>query len=177
MVWLDLEMSGLDPEKERIIEIATVITDWDLNVIAEGPDLVIHQPDAVLNAMDDWNKKQHVKSGLVEAVKSSEISNEEAEIRTLDFIKQHCHPKQSPLCGNSVHHDRRFLIKYMPQLNEYLHYRHVDVTTVKALVHRWYKKPKAFPKKRETHRALADIIESIEELRYLRENFFIRENP
>lgn len=169
---MDLEMTGLDPDKENIIEIATLITDGNLNLIAEGPDLVIHQKPKLLKAMDEWNLKQHAKSGLIEAVQKSKLSVADAEKATLDFIQQHVPPKTSPLCGNSIHHDRRFLIKYMPKLHDYLHYRHVDVTTIKALIQRWYPKPKVYPKKRENHRALTDIRESVEELRFLREEYF-----
>ena len=174
LVWIDLEMTGLDPEKEGIIEIATIITDSDLVILEEGPDLVLHQKPKLLKGMDDWNNRQHEKSGLLKSVQESKISLEEAEQETLDFVKKYCLPKTSPLCGNSIHHDRRFLIKYMPKLNEYLHYRHVDVTTVKALVGRWYKKPKDYPQKRDHHRALLDIRESIQELRFLRDHFFVR---
>ncbi len=174
LVWLDLEMSGLDPEKEGIIEIATIITDGDLNILAEGPDLVIHQKDSLMKAMDAWNIKQHAKSGLTEAVKASKITLERAEAETIAFIKQYCLPKQAPLCGNSIHHDRRFLIKYMPKLNEFLHYRHVDVTTVKALVQRWYPNIKRqYPRKNENHRAMGDVRDSIKEMNYLRERFFV----
>ncbi len=174
LVWMDLEMTGLDPEKERIIEIAVIVTDGELNVIAEGPDLVVHQPVKLLKAMDEWNQTQHAKSGLIEKVKASKISEEEAERRVLEFISKHVGPKVSPLCGNSIHHDRRFLIKYMPKLSEYLHYRHVDVTTVKALVQRWYPSTRRYIQKKEKHRALNDVKESIAELKYLREHYFVK---
>lgn len=174
LVWMDLEMTGLDPEKERIIEIATIITDGDLNVVAEGPELVVHQPAKLMKAMDEWNQKQHAKSGLIERVKASKITEEEAERRTLEFISLYTAPKSSPLCGNSIHHDRRFLIKYMPLLNEHLHYRHVDVTTVKALVQRWYPSTRRYIQKKEKHRALNDVRESIAELKYLREHYFVK---
>lgn len=172
LIWIDLEMTGLDPEKEKIIEIATIVTDGQLNILEEGPELVIHQPASILDAMDDWNKKQHAKSGLVEKVKRSKITVAEAERQTLDFVKKYCSPNTAPLCGNSIHHDRRFIIKYMPELDKFLHYRHIDVTSVKALVQRWYPKPKSYPKKKETHRALADIQESIKELNFLKEHYF-----
>lgn len=172
MVWIDLEMTGLDPEKEGIIEIASLVTDGDLNVIAEGPDLVIHQSAKLLKSMDEWNQKQHKKSGLIEEVKASKISMKKAEKLTLEFIKQYCFPKKSALCGSSVHHDRRFLIRYMPKLNAYLHYRHMDVSTLKDLVRRWYPSHKEAPKKSETHRAKADILESIEELRFYKKTYF-----
>jgi oligoribonuclease len=172
MVWLDMEMTGLDLEKETIIEIATIITDGDLKILAEGPNLVIHQPTKILSAMDEWNRTQHGKSGLIEEVKKSKISLKKAEKMTLDFVKQYCFPQTSPLCGNAIHHDRRFLIKYMPKLSAYLHYRHVDVTTIKLLVHRWYPETPDLPKKGDSHRALGDIRESIEELRFYRKKFF-----
>lgn len=137
MVWMDLEMTGLDPEKEGIIEIATIVTDGELNILAEGPNLVIHQSSRLLKGMDEWNQNQHSKSGLLEKVKASEISDADAEKQTLDFIQDYCIEGKSPLCGNSIHHDRRFIIKYMPTLNAYLSYRNVDVTTIKVLVDRW----------------------------------------
>ncbi len=173
MVWIDMEMSGLDPEKEHILEIATIITNWDLEIIEEGPDLVVHQPNRVLKGMDDWNQKQHKKSGLIEEVRKSKMSVKRAEKLTLEFIRNHCVAKQSLLCGSAVHHDRRFLIKYMPKVSEFLHYRHVDVSSIKALVSNWYPKNKELPKKTENHRALSDIRESIDELRYYRKTYFI----
>ncbi len=170
-VWIDLEMTGLDPDKEVIIEIATIVTDSQLNILAEGPDLVLHQPEIYLTRMDDWNRNQHSKSGLIDDVRKSMISLEAAEAQTLDFIRQFCETKQNPLCGNAVHHDRRFLIKYMPKIHEFLHYRHIDVSTVKTLVQKWYPKQKEV-KKSTSHRALSDIRESIEELRFYRANYF-----
>ncbi|MDP3920218.1 MAG: oligoribonuclease [Candidatus Omnitrophota bacterium] len=172
LVWLDMEMTGLDPEKEGIIEIATLITDGDLNVVAEGPCLVIHQKPKLLKTMDEWNQNQHGKSGLIHEVKRSKITVKKAEKATLEFVKQYCYPKKSALCGSSIHHDRQFLIKYMPKLNDYLHYRHVDVSTIKTLIDRWYPKNREIPKKQELHRALQDIRESITELRYYREKYF-----
>ena len=172
LVWIDLEMTGLDPEKERIIEIATVITDGDIQIVAEGPSLVIHQSDRLLKKMDAWNQKQHARSGLIGRVRASEVTMRQAERETLAFIKEYCPAKTSPLCGNSVHHDRRFLIRYMPRLNDYLHYRNIDVSTVKALVQRWYPKAKDEPKKKDAHLALMDVKESIEELKFLRQTFF-----
>lgn len=171
MVWMDMEMTGLDPEKDRIIEIATIITDGNLNILAEGPNLVVHQPDTILKGMDDWNLQHHSKSGLIEAVKESTMTVKKAEQLTLDFIKEYCNPKKIPLCGNSVHHDRRFLAKYMPKIDHYLHYRHVDVSTLKSLVMRWYPKDKMTPKAK-IHRALFDVRESIEELRFYRDRYF-----
>ncbi len=170
-VWIDLEMSGLDPDKEVIIEIATIVTDCNLTILEEGPDLVIHQPEIYLTRMDDWNKNQHSKSGLIDDVRRSMISLDEAERQTLDFIKKYCEAKQNPLCGNAVHHDRRFLIKYMPKIHEFLHYRHVDVSTIKTVVSKWYPKQKEV-KKNTTHRALSDIRESITELKLYREQYF-----
>lgn len=171
-VWIDLEMTGLDPEKEGIIEIATLITNSNLDILAEGPNLVIHQPAKLLTAMDSWNQKQHSKSGLIERVKNSKTTLKKAERVTLDFIKEYCLPKKSPICGNAVYHDRRFIIKYMPKLDAFLHYRMVDVTTLKILIASWYPKDKAIPKKKDSHRALDDIRESIEELRFYRKNYF-----
>ena len=173
MVWIDMEMTGLDPEKEGIIEIATLMTDSELNVLAEGPDLVIHQPAKLLKKMDAWNQKQHKKSGLIDAVKKSKVTLKKAERLTLQFIKQYCLRKKSPLCGNAVHHDRRFLIKYMPKIEAFLHYHIIDVSTIKDLVKMWYPKNKALPKKKDSHRALADIYESLEELRFYRKNYFL----
>ncbi len=176
LVWLDMEMTGLDPEKEGIIEMALIVTDSDLKVIAEGPNLVVHQPERLLKKMDPWNKKQHGSSGLTEAVRQSKITVKAAEKAALEFLKQYCVEGKSPLCGNSVHHDRRFLIKYMPALNRFLHYRIIDVSTIKELVGRWYPagKLKKLPDKKNAHRALGDILESIEELRLLRKKFFKR---
>jgi oligoribonuclease len=174
LVWLDMEMTGLDPAKERIIEIATIITDGQLAEIAIGPSMVVHQGDDVLAAMDDWNKKHHGGSGLVQRVKDSTISDADAEAQTLAFINAHCGAKERPvLAGNSIHQDRRFIRRYMPALDARLHYRMVDVSTVKELARRWYPQVAARqPSKNETHRALDDIRESIEELRYYRNNVF-----
>lgn len=171
MVWIDMEMSGLDPEKEVILEIATIITDGNLNVLAEGPDLVIHQPNGILRKMDQWNQEHHAKSGLIEAVKGSTMTVKKAEQLTLEIIQEFCKPQKAPLCGNSIHHDRRFLLKYMPKIDDYLHYRHVDVSSLKALIARWYPKDKE-PEKGKSHRALADIRESIAELKFYRERYF-----
>ena len=173
LIWLDMEMTGLDPEREKIIEVATILTDSDLNIIAEGPDLVVHQSAAALNRMDAWNKNQHGSSGLIEAVRKSKVSVKEAEKKTLAFLKKHCVEGKSPLCGNSVHHDKRFIIKFMPELHRFLHYRIVDVSTVKELTKRWYsdKKNKKLPKKKAAHRAMDDVRESIEELKHLRKHF------
>ena len=167
-----MEMTGLDPEKEGIIEVASIVTNADLEILAEGPNLVIHQPLKLLKAMDEWNQKQHKKSGLIDLVNTSKITVRQAEKQTLEFIKQYCIPGKSTLCGNAVYHDRRFIIKYMPKLDAFLHYRLVDVTTVKVLVSRWYPKNKDLPKKKDAHRALDDIRESIEELRFYRKHYF-----
>ncbi len=174
LVWLDMEMTGLDPDKERVIEIATILTDGQLTEIAVGPELVIRQPDEILAAMDDWNKSHHGASGLTERVKASTISDAEAEAQTLAFINQHVGAKERPvLAGNSIHQDRRFIRRYMPGLEKRLHYRMVDVSTIKELARRWFPAVTAKqPPKKETHRALDDIRESLEELRFYRANVF-----
>ncbi len=171
LVWMDLEMTGLDPDQETIIEIATIITDSEMNIIAEGPCMAIHQPDPILDAMDEWNTTHHGASGLTTRVKASEITMREAETRTLDFIKQYVPEGVSPLCGNSVHQDRRFLVPYMPELEVYLHYRNIDVSTIKELSRRWYPKMRA-PRKQAVHMALVDIRESIDELVWYRQHLF-----
>ena len=173
LVWMDLEMTGLDPERERIIEAAVLVTDGQLVVKAEGPNLVLHQSEEVLGAMDDWNKEHHGKSGLLDRVRASTLLEEEAENQLLAFVRAHCKERTAPLAGNSIHQDRRFLRRYMPRLEAHLHYRNVDVSTVKELVKRWH--PKIFegaPAKASAHRALDDIRESIAELRYYRESAF-----
>lgn len=170
-VWMDLEMSGLYPEKDQILEIATLITDNELNVVATGPELVIHQPDEVLDAMDDWNQKQHGKSGLIEKVKQSKLSNAEAEQQTLDFIREHIPRKKiGILCGNSIWQDRRFLMQHMAQIDEHLHYRMLDVTSIRITANAWF--PSIRLHKSENHRALDDILESIEELKVYRNAIF-----
>jgi oligoribonuclease len=168
---MDLEMSGLDPDRCAILEIATIITDAELEVIAEGPDLVIHHDDSVLAAMDEWCTKHHGQSGLTAAVQASTISLAEAEARTLEFVAQHTAAKVSPLCGNTIWQDRRFLVKHMPTLDAHLHYRLVDVSTIKELARRWYPHVRA-PGKSDAHRAHDDIRESIAELRFYREHVF-----
>ena len=173
LVWMDLEMSGLDVERERILELATLITDHELNIVAEGPELIVHQSDELLARMDDWNRQHHGDSGLTERVRASSLSEAEAEQLTLDFIAAHVGPREAPLAGNSIHQDRLFLARYMPRLEAHLHYRNVDVSTVKELGRRWY--PEAYearPRKKGSHRALDDIRESIEELRYYRKALF-----
>lgn len=175
LVWLDMEMTGLDPANERIIEMATILTDGQLNEIAVGPELVIHQPDEILAAMDDWNTKHHGASGLTRRVKESTIGDAEAEALTIAFINAHVPAKDRPvLAGNSIHQDRRFIRRYMPHLEKRLHYRMVDVSTIKELARRWYPQIIAKqPAKRDTHRALDDIRESIDELRYYRSQVFV----
>lgn len=171
MVWMDLEMTGLSPERDQIIEIATLVTDAELNIIAEGPELIIHQDQALYAQMDDWNKEHHTKSGLWQQVIQSKIELSEAEQQTLTFLKQHVGAHEAPLCGNSVYQDRRFLFRYMPAVEAHLHYRLVDVSTIKELATRWYPSVK-HTKKKGAHRALDDIRESIEELRFYREALF-----
>jgi oligoribonuclease len=173
LIWLDLEMTGLDPEREVIIEIAVLITDGTLNILAEGPVLAVHQPDAALEAMDDWCRKTHGKSGLTRRVRQSTIEIEEAERLTLEFVRAWTLPGTSPLCGNSIAHDRRFIRRYMPLFEEHLHYRLIDVSSVKELVRRWYPPDLRAPVKKGNHLALDDIRESVEELRWYRENVFV----
>jgi oligoribonuclease len=173
LVWIDMEMSGLDAERERVLEIAVLVTDSDLAIIAEGPELVVHQTDALLEAMDEWNREHHAASGLVERVRQSTVTESAAEAAILDFLRQHCEPGACPLAGNSVHQDRRFLRRYLPALDAFLHYRIVDVSTVKELARRWYPDVyAAAPEKVERHRALADIHESLDELRWYRQRIF-----
>ena len=172
LVWMDMEMTGLDPKTCVILEIATLITDKDLNLVAQGPALAVHQPDQVLEAMDDWNKKQLGESGLTPALKASKTGLAEAEKQTVDFIAAHCKPKSSPLCGNTIYQDRRFLLEYMPVLDAYLHYRLVDVSTIKELVKRWYGPEFQAPPKKQKHKALDDILETIEELKFYRKTVF-----
>ena len=171
LIWIDLEMTGLNPETDLIIEIATVITDKDLNILAQGPALAVNQPDSALSAMDDWNRKHHGESGLIDRVRASMISTSDAEQLTLDFINQWVPEGISPMCGNTVGQDRRFLYKYMPRLEAHFHYRSIDVSTLKELAARWAPKIKDGFRKETKHEALADILESIEELRYYREHF------
>jgi oligoribonuclease len=173
LVWMDCEMTGLDVEKESIIEIATLITDSELNVLEEGPCIAIHQRDELLEKMDEWNTKHHNASGLVKRVKESLINEVDAEKRTLDFIKKYCPKGTSPLCGNSIHQDRKFLHKYMPKMHDYFHYRSIDVTSIKELVTRWYPTGPKFPKKSQEHVAMIDIRESLQELIFYRENYFL----
>lgn len=174
LVWLDLEMTGLNVETDVILEISSVITDGDLNVIAQGPSFIIHQPEEKLAGMDKWCTDHHGKSGLTKAVQESTISLEHAYEETLAFIKQHCHYRTGILSGNTISQDRNFLAKYMPKIIDHLHYRMIDVTTVKELVKRWYVDDKNIEyKKADTHRALNDVLESIAELKHYRKHFFI----
>ena len=171
-----MEMSGLDPDKERILEVALVVTDKDLNVLAEAPVLVVHQPDAVLDAMDSWNKGTHGKSGLIDKVKASTLSEADVETQLLAFMQQYVPERTSPMSGNSICQDRRFLARSMPKLEAYFHYRNLDVSTLKELAGRWRPGLKEGFQKANSHTALADIRESIEELKYYREHF-IRMQP
>jgi oligoribonuclease len=171
LIWLDLEMTGLNPEHDRIIEMATIVTDSHLNVVAEGPVFAIHQSDELLNGMDDWNTKQHNGSGLVARVKASRITEEEAEAGTILFLKKYVPFQKSPLCGNSIWQDRRFIAKYMPEFEQYCHYRMIDVSTLKELALRWAPDIYQGVKKDSKHLALDDIRDSIQELRHYREYF------
>jgi len=172
LVWLDLETTGIDDRTCSILEIATIITDKDLNVIEEGPDLVVHQPEEVLRGMDPWCVEQHGGSGLTEACRKSSISLAEAEAMTLTFVKSHCLRNKAPMCGNSIGFDRRFIMHHMPQLNSYLAYRNVDVSSIKELAERWYPGATDRIEKRSTHRALDDIRESIQEAQFYRKHVF-----
>jgi len=171
LIWIDLEMTGLVPEKDIIIEIATVVTDAHLNVLAEGPSLAIHQDNKHLDSMDEWNTRQHTKSGLVQRVKESEISVNAAEKQTLDFLMKYVDPGASPMCGNSICQDRRFLYNYMPKLEKFFHYRHIDVSTLKELAVRWKPDVVTTSFKKSKHLALSDIYDSINELKHYREYF------
>ena len=172
LIWIDLEMTGLDPDLHKIIEIATVVTDGELNVIAKGPVLAIYQPQAELDKMDDWCTNTHTKSGLADRVKASSISEQQAMQQTLDFLAEWVPKGVSPICGNSVGQDRRFLYRHMPELEQFFHYRTVDVSTIKELVRRWQPELLNGFKKQGSHLAMDDILESINELRYYRENVF-----
>ena len=171
LIWIDLEMTGLNPDSDYIIEIATIITDAKLEILAEGPVLAIHVDDAILNSMDEWNTTQHGKSGLTDRVKASNIFNQEAEKLTLEFLEQYVPANTSPMCGNSICQDRRFLHRLMPDLEVYFHYRNLDVSSFKELVKRWVPDKPQFVKK-SSHLALNDIRDSIEELRFYRDNYF-----
>jgi oligoribonuclease len=170
LIWIDLEMSGLDPDNDLIIEIATIVTDKHLVVLAEGPVFAIHQSDETLAGMDAWNTRQHGESGLVERVKASEVTESEAEQQTLTFLREYLDPTVSPMCGNSICQDRRFLVRYMPELATFFHYRNLDVSTLKILAHLWAPDTARAFAKEPTHLALADIYDSIRELRFYREH-------
>ena len=169
LIWIDMEMTGLQPDADRVIEIAMLVTDPQLNVLATGPVLVIHQPDEVLEAMDSWNKSTHAKSGLIERVRASRMNEAEAERQALAFLSANVPASSSPMCGNSICQDRRFLARWLPRLESYFHYRNLDVSTLKELVKRWKPELKAFSKEGK-HEALADILESIEELKFYRKS-------
>lgn len=171
LIWVDMEMSGLQPDTDVVLELAAVITDAQLNVLAESPVFVIHQSDAVLDGMDDWNKGTHGKSGLIDKVKASTLTEEDAQAQMIAFLKQHVPASKSPMCGNSICQDRRFMARHMPQLEAYFHYRNLDVSVFKELARRW--RPKLYDgfKKAGNHTAQADIYESIDELKYYREHF------
>ncbi len=171
LVWIDMEMTGLDPDNDRVIEIAAIVTDAELNILAEGPVFVIHQTDEVLDKMDAWNKGTHGRSGLIDKVKASTVTEDEASAQMISFLRQYVPAGKSPMCGNSICQDRRFMARHMAQLEKFFHYRNVDVSTIKELCRRW--KPELINgfKKHQMHTALADILESVEELRYYREHF------
>jgi oligoribonuclease len=171
LIWIDMEMTGLLPDSDRIIEVAIVITDSQLNTVAEAPVLVVHQSDAVLDGMDNWNKGTHGRSGLIDKVKASTLDERAVELRMLDFLKLHVPKGISPMCGNSICQDRRFLARGMPELEAWFHYRNLDVSTLKELVKRWKPELAKGLTKHGKHEALADIYESIEELKYYREHF------
>jgi len=171
LIWIDLEMTGLDPDTDLIIEIATIVTDKDLNIIAEGPVLAVHQPDEAIAGMDDWNQKHHGQSGLIDRIKASTVNDAEAERQTIEFLEKWVPANKSPICGNSICQDRRFLYRYMPKLEDYFHYRNLDVSTLKELAARWAPDLQKGFQKKSAHKALDDIIESIDEMKYYREHF------
>jgi oligoribonuclease len=177
LVWIDMEMSGLVPDRDRILEVAMVVTDADLNTIAEAPVFVLHQPESVLDAMDSWNKSTHGKSGLVDKVRASSFNEAQVEARLIEFLKPIVGERLAPLCGNTVHQDRRFMARYMPAFDAYLHYRIIDVSTLKELAKRWRPDVVQAFSKEGKHEALADVYESIEELRHYRDHFLVTEPP
>tara|TARA_R110000822_G_scaffold226254_5_gene358882 strand:- start:15110 stop:15679 length:570 start_codon:yes stop_codon:yes gene_type:complete len=172
LIWIDLEMTGLDTERDVIIEIATVVTDKNLNILGEGPILAIHQPDELLNGMDEWNTRQHGKSGLTERVRGSTITTAEAERATIEFLEQFVDTRESPMCGNSICQDRRFMARQMPELEAFFHYRNLDVSSVKEIAQRWRPELLKGFKKQGSHLAMDDIKDSIAELSYYRDVFF-----
>lgn len=172
LIWIDLEMTGLKPQSDVIIEIATIVTDADLRMLGEGPVLAIHQPDSILNNMDEWNTRQHGQSGLVKRVRDSKVTVAEAEAQTIKFLQRHLQKGDSPMCGNSICQDRRFLANYMPDLEAFFHYRNLDVSTLKELARRWKPSVLEGMKKKASHLAMDDIKDSIEELRYYRGKLF-----
>jgi oligoribonuclease len=172
LVWIDCEMTGLDPARDVLLEIATIVTNYDLEIVARGPVFAIRQSEARLAKMDEWNQRTHGGSGLLDRVRQEGVTVAEAEEQTLKFVKRYCQPQTAPLCGNSIGQDKRFLAKYMPALHEYLHYKVIDVSSIKLLVSEWYGGKYESPKKKELHRALDDIEESIAELQYYRKTVF-----
>lgn len=172
LIWLDLEMTGLNPDQDQIIEMAAVITTPKLEVLAESPVFVIHQPDSVLNSMDEWNTKQHAKSGLIDRVKNSNTTYEMAQAEMIEFLMRHVPPGKSPMCGSSICQDRRFLFRWMPKLEQYFHYRNLDVSSVKILAYHWAPSLVSTTKKESQHLALQDIHDSIAELKHYKEHFF-----
>jgi oligoribonuclease len=168
LIWIDLEMTGLDPDRDRIIEVATLVSDGELNVVAEGPVLAVHQDEAILNAMDEWNTRQHGQSGLIRRVRESDVGEAQAERATLAFLREHVPAGASPMCGNSICQDRRFLARYMPELERYFHYRNLDVSTLKELAKRWAPPVYEGFQKHSAHLAMEDIRDSLAELRHYR---------
>jgi len=171
LIWVDMEMTGLNPDSDRIIEVAVVVTDPQLNILAEGPVFAIHQADEIMDGMDAWNKGTHGRSGLIEKVKASTVTESDAELALIEFLKKYVPNGKSPMCGNTICQDRRFMARGMPKLEAFFHYRNLDVSTLKELCRRWKPELASGFKKHQKHTALADIIESIEELRYYREHF------
>ena len=177
LIWVDMEMSGLNPVTDRVLEVAVVVTDTHLNTLGEGPVMVVRQPESVLEAMDSWNRSAHAKSGLIERVKASPLSEADVEERLVEFLQEYVPPGVSPMCGNSVHQDRRFMVSYLPRLEAFFHYRNLDVSTIKELARRWRPDLMDTMKKESSHKALDDIRESIKELQHYREHFFKTKKP